>query len=422
MKRLISSILLYLASRRLKKRKGKLIVVAGSVGKTTTTQAIAQVLGSRKNVIATRGNLNTEFGLPFVVLELENPRMTKSPLYWLGVISKAFSQSLKPLEYEMIILEIGTDRPGDIARFKKILKADIAVVTAVSAEHMESFKSLEAVYKEELSVADFSDKLLINSSSVPQEMQKEDSGKKYLSYGMSQSDDFSFEIIDKKQSCYEIKMNLLGDIEIANVCLIGNHMLLAALASASVAKLVGIEGTFIGRALSQLQPQPGRMQLLHGIEENSYIIDDSYNSSPLAAEAALDALYELPATSRIAILGSMNELGSYSVRAHKALGAYCRPDKLDLVVTVGEDANNYLAPASKSAGCLTKSYKTSPEAVTFVLSTLKPGSVVLVKGSQNGVFSEEAIKMLLRNPKDEAKLVRQSEEWMKIKRDQGLVV
>src|SRR5690606_51259 len=114
--------------------------------------------------------------------------------------------------------------------------------------------------------------------------------------------------------------------------------------------------------------------------------DDTYNSSPEAAKAALKTLYQLEAASRVALLGNMNELGAYSESAHRELGDYCDPDKLDLVVTLGPDANAFLAPAASAKGIETKLANTPYEAAEYLRPYMKQGTVLLAKGSQNGVY------------------------------------
>ncbi|MEO5499311.1 MAG: cyanophycin synthetase, partial [Candidatus Saccharimonadales bacterium] len=169
--------------------------------------------------------------------------------------------------------------------------------------------------------------------------------------------------------------------------------------------------------ISKLKPVAGRMNILRG-QEGSTIIDDSYNASPLAVSAALDTLYTVEAPQRIAILGSMNELGNISPQAHELIGLQCDPSKIEWVITIGEDAAKYLAPAAVKKGCQVKTCHTPYEAGGFAHSVLKRGAVVLVKGSQNGVYSEEAVKVLLHNTEDNEQLVRQSSYWLKKKDDQ----
>jgi len=133
--------------------------------------------------------------------------------------------------------------------------------------------------------------------------------------------------------------------------------------------------------VSKIRPSKGRMNLLRGLE-GSTIIDDTYNASPLAVAAALQTLYKTDAPQRIAILGSMNELGAISASAHEAVGKLCDPSKLEWVITIGDEAAKYLAPAAEKKGCQVRSFKTPYQAGGFAHSVLREGSVVLVKGSQ----------------------------------------
>jgi UDP-N-acetylmuramoyl-tripeptide--D-alanyl-D-alanine ligase len=196
-----------------------------------------------------------------------------------------------------------------------------------------------------------------------------------------------------------------------NLQLLGEHSLKAAAAAGAVGAKMGLSLEEITIGMAKIRAVPGRMNILRGVN-GSTLIDDSYNSSPMAIAAALKTLYMVDATQRVAILGSMNEFGELSPKAHDAVGKLCDPHFLDWVVTVGDDAEKYLAPAATGKGCQVRSFKSPYDAGGFVHSVLKKGGVVLVKGSQNGVFTEEATKVLLHDATDEAQLVRQSPAWM----------
>jgi len=167
----------------------------------------------------------------------------------------------------------------------------------------------------------------------------------------------------------------------------------------------------IKNGMQKIRAVRGRMNVLRGMND-SIIIDDSYNSSPLAVQSALQALYQLKVPQKIAVLGSMNELGETSAAEHEALGQWCDPLQLTHVVTVGEEAEKYLAPAARTHGCHTVSFKSPLEAGAYVHKYLEEGTAVLFKGSQGGIYLEEAVKMILHSTDDESKLVRQSPEWM----------
>jgi UDP-N-acetylmuramoyl-tripeptide--D-alanyl-D-alanine ligase len=178
---------------------------------------------------------------------------------------------------------------------------------------------------------------------------------------------------------------------------------------------VGIKN--IEQGLKKIKPMPGRMQILNGIND-SIIIDDTYNSSPIAVKEALNTLYEYKGTQKIAILGMMNELGDTSQVSHEWAGALCDPKKLDLLITLGKDANNYLAPVAAKKGCNVIKVNSPYEAGEILKKEIIHGSVILAKGSQNGVFAEEAIKPILASNADQSKLVRQSKFWLSKKKVQ----
>jgi UDP-N-acetylmuramoyl-tripeptide--D-alanyl-D-alanine ligase len=186
------------------------------------------------------------------------------------------------------------------------------------------------------------------------------------------------------------------------------------LAAATVASKMGVQSDIIKASLATIQPFAGRMQKLQGIH-GSIIVDDSYNSSPEAVKLALNSLYEMKAPQKIAVLGNMNELGDYSKGAHEEIGKLCDPKQLELVVTIGPDANEYLAPTAQANGCQVQKFDSPYKAGEYIRPLVKKNAAILVKGSQNRVFAEETIKSLLANPADSQKLVRQSPAWLKKK-------
>jgi UDP-N-acetylmuramoyl-tripeptide--D-alanyl-D-alanine ligase len=182
-------------------------------------------------------------------------------------------------------------------------------------------------------------------------------------------------------------------------------------AAIAVADLLELPVHEVGEAIKEFKPVSGRMQVLSGIKQ-SIIIDDTYNASPNATLAALDVLYGLEASHRIAVLGNMNELGKYSRHSHLEVGGHCDPKKLELLITIGPDANRYLATAAKQEGCRVKSFNDPIAAGEYLKSVLRKDTAVLFKGSQNRVYAEEAIKPILANQADSSRLVRQSTAWM----------
>jgi len=394
-----------------------IVAVAGSVGKTSTKLAIATVLKQGFRVRYQKGNYNTPISVPFIFTGRDMPSLY-NPLSWASAYMRGRRVLKGKFPYDVVVVELGTDAPGDIAHFKKLLHPKITVVTAVAEEHMQFFKTIEAVAKEELGVSQYSDKLVINIDDVDQQYISKyiDADKPTLTYGFGAAD---YQITAKPDAKgYLVTIELEDGSTIATkTSSIAEQNLKSVAAAVAVADILGMSEQNIKKGVSNITAIPGRMQALRGIN-NSIIIDDSYNSSPLAAEAALKTIYGLHVNQRVAVLGSMNELGEYSREGHERVGKYCDSKKLDLIITIGNEANKYLAPAAEASGC--KVIKTSSpyQAAQIVKENLQPRSLILVKGSQNGVFSEEAVKMLLANRKDSKKLVRQNSFWIKKKHQQ----
>lgn len=393
----------------------KLIVVAGSVGKTSTKRAIATLLSQKYRVALQEGNHNTHMSAPLAILGIEYPENIKSIGTWLSVFAAA-RKRIKQTGTDIIIQEIGTDTPGDIAHFGTYLKPDIAVITSVTAEHMEFFGTLEAVAQEELTAANFSQMAIINRDDIEGRHAAYLTNPNITTYGTTGAAEYRFEAqdftIDHGYEGSIIAPDWVDPIT-ATIKVIGEHSLRPAMGAVAVAAKLGVSPEQIAAGLALLRPVPGRMNILRGIND-TIVIDDTYNSSPLAASCALQAIYGLQVPQRVVILGSMNELGATSQEEHQKLGDLCDPSLLSWVITVGADAEAYLAPAARARGCQVKSFTSAVEAGTFARSVLEPGAAVLAKGSQNGGYLEEAVKILCMMG-DDTELVRQSPEWMKIK-------
>lgn len=418
-KKFIQKRLESLTKRYFKKKKIKLVVVTGSVGKTSTKMAIATVLGEKYAVRVHEGNHNTHMSAPMAMLGIEYPENVHSISAWIAVWRAAGIRMRQKDDVEVVVQELGTDHPGDVAHFGKYLRPDIAVVTAVSPEHMEFFETIDAVAKEELAVASFAGLTIINRDDIDQNYAKYADTHEIDTYGLQ--DGAEYQLMLKPSSPLDGRIGQLvapewGELPV-NLQVIGEQGAKAATAAAVVGAKLGLTSQEVAVGLSKIQPVKGRMNILRGLED-SVLIDDTYNASPLAVKAALDTLYAIDAPQRIAILGSMNELGSSSAQAHEQVGKLCDVSKLDWVVTIGSEAEKCLAPAAAGKGCQVRSFVSPYQAGGFVHSVLKPGAVILAKGSQNGVFAEEALKVLLHATEEEASLVRQSDFWLKRKSEQ----
>lgn len=419
LRRLIASQLERRAQQLIQTRKLKVVAITGSVGKTGTKLATASVLSQKYKVLAHEGNYNSEIGLPLSIFELDVPASLKNPLAWFKILSTIDQKLKQPYPYDVLVLEMGADQPNDIQKFMRYIQPDIGVVTAIAPAHLEQFGSVNAIAKEKMSLAHGSQVVLLNAEDPRVMEESKTLGREVSTYGVREGG-VHFEGITRLKSLTLNGRLQLADRDVAvKTNFIAEHSLSSLAAAAAIGEELGLDEGEIKRGIEVFEPVSGRMRLFKGIND-SLIIDDTYNSSPRATQAAVSELLRLPADGRrIAVLGSMNELGDAAPQAHRELGKATA--KVDLLVTVGQLANDYITAGAVEVGLSDKKIKnfTSPYAAgEFLKPELKKGDVVLAKGSQNRVFTEETVAIILADPKDRKKLVRQSESWQRKKQEQ----
>jgi UDP-N-acetylmuramoyl-tripeptide--D-alanyl-D-alanine ligase len=400
----------------LHKYRPTIVMVTGSVGKTSTKDALATVLGAKYLVRKSDKSFNSEFGVPFTILGVGNP--WGNPLAWFSVLKSGFALLFLPNHYEnMLVLETGADKPGDLARILRIATPDAVVVTRLPdiPVHVEAYTSPEAVQEEEFSPAYAlpASAPLIISADKPQ--QREMAGRtaaRVLSYGISKNSDVRVSGIDfykKDGRVAGMTANVTLGAEKGSIVVagsIGKIQILPVAAAIATAHAFQIDLPEALSALESYVPPPGRGRLFSGIHD-SMLIDDTYNSSPVAAEEALETLKSFPgAGRRIAILGDMLELGRYSVQEHERIGVIAG-DSADVVVAVGIRARALAKTAHKAK---VREYNDARLAAQELPTLIRPGDIILIKGSQS-IRTERITEALLANPADAIKLVRQEKEW-----------
>lgn len=420
-RRFIASLFERQVQRLISRHHLKVVAVAGSVGKTSTKAAIATVLGEKYRTLVHPGNYNSELGLPLSIFEMSVPTVLFNPFAWADRLIRS-ELMLRDYPHKVLVLELGTDHPGEIALYLRYLSPDIGVMTALTPEHMENFPGgMDDVAAEELQLAASSKTFVANIDEIPAKYRRKyiDHHPRHHYYGLGKDPEYGFTLASTDPiSGTTGTLTHQGHVAIKHLelKLFGAHSAKAAVAAYAVGELLGLSKGQILAGLAKLSPVSGRMNPLAGLN-GATIIDDTYNSSPEAVVAALAALADAPVTGRrIAILGSMNELGPDSPRYHTEVGESAAG--LDLLITIGALANDCLGPAAVRAGLDPTRFKPadSPYAAgQFIKALLASGDVVLAKGSQNGVFAEEAVKLLLADPAAAAKLVRQSPAWLRIK-------
>lgn len=413
----VVAVLNWFAARLLEKHQPKIIGITGSVGKTSTKRAVAAVVEQDYKTQWHDGNFNSEVGLPLALYELDTPRHLFNPFSWMIVFIKMLAKLLAwPYPYELLVLELGIDKPGDMDRFMRYITPDIGIVTAIQGAHLGAgLGSIDTVFIEKTKLAQNSKLALVNADDarLRNDYLKAHPGTK--TYGTHKQSDTKARDL-KPDSLGRIGFRI-GSQHIQSQ-FIGTHSATNLVAGWAVGELLSIDEKQMAQSLEELAPYPGRMNALHG-KNGSIILDDTYNNVSVdAAKTAIDTLVDFPAKGRkIAIIGTMNEMGSATEAGHRSVGQHINSKQIDILITIGLTAKEYLAPEATDIEEI-HSFISPYEAGHFLSSRLKKGDVVLVKGSQNGVFAEEATALLLQLDSDRSKLVRQSARWQAIKHNQ----
>lgn len=387
--------------------------VVGSYGKTSTKSAIATVLSQHFRVRYQAGNYNDIVTVPLIFFGEQMPSLL-NPLAWCRLFVRNERQLRQAYPYDVVVVELGTDGPGQLAAFGRYLSLDFTVLTAIAYEHMEFFADLQAVAEEELTVQQYSSQLLVNTDLCAKKYVSQLSTS-HLYFGQEGDPEYKIAKLRTIDNAYTFELLHDGRQELrAMYPGLARTQVYSAAAAAIIGLQLSIPADKLAKGIAKVVPVSGRMRVLDGVN-HSLILDETYNSSPAAAKAALDTLYAIAAPQKLALLGNMNELGDYAAEAHREVGRYCDPHQLDMVLTLGPEANAYLAPAAKAKGCRVQTFDTPYEAGAYLKAHLKIGAVALIKGSQNKVFAEEAVKLILQNPADVDQLIRQSPQWLKKK-------
>ncbi len=419
-KKIITASLRFEAKLVLKKYKPKVVVVTGSVGKTSTKDAIYTVLATTFSVRKTSKSFNAEIGVPLTILGL--PNAWNDPKAWLKNLLDGFLLLLVPHKYpEWLVIEVGADKPGDIASVAKWLHPEVAVVTRLSdvPVHVEFFASAEQVRYEKSQFVLASTKkttVILNGDDKLVSSMRPLAQGRVLTYGSTMPADVSGNNFKNNFSAgisyLASTKNQKAPVVVEGV--LGRQHMYTTLAALAVAEALGIDLVNAAAALKNNDSPPGRMKILRGIRD-SWIIDDTYNSSPIAASEALDTLKQLqPTTGRkIAVLGDMLELGTHSPAEHDRLGCKAAASGANQIYTVGSRAQGIFSSA-RAAGFSTENlfcFHDSAEAAVALAQNVGPGDIVLVKGSQ-GIRMEKIVEKIMAEPwRASELLVRQETEW-----------
>src|SRR3989338_3635549 len=416
-KKIIIAILKLEAKLILTRFKPKIIAVSGTVGKTSAKEAVALVLGSEFDIRKSEKSYNSEIGVPLAIIGAKTG--WGSFKQWLLVILKGLKVFLLANDYpKILILEMGVDRPKDMEKMVSWIKPYAAVITAMGTVpvHVQYFSGPEELINEKRKLVEcLSDNnwAILNIDDKAAANFRKNTKAQIISYGFSESADLVASNYKMDSDGIVFKVNYKGNIVPVRLDkFFGRHNVYIILAAIGAGLACGINLVKSVEAVSVMKPPRGRMNLLEGIN-NSLIFDDSYNSSPIAVEAAVEVLSEYPAKRRIAVLGDMKELGAFSQSEHERIGETLRAKDVWFLFAVGQEAK-FIAEGARRSGF--DSFKifefsNSSEAEEAVKSIIQEGDLILVKGSQSARM-EKAVEIIMAHPEDkETLLVRQEKEW-----------
>lgn len=340
------------------------IGITGSVGKTTTKDMTAGVVSTKYNTYRTAGNLNTQIGVPFSLAGL-HPR------------------------HEVAVVEMGMRGPGEIAYLAELARPVIGVVTNVGASHIELTGSIQATAQckcELLAALGTDGTAVINADDPWCEWMSDRIRARVLRYSLKSAADVTAQTVSVGREGMTFDLTVGEAARTVQMAAWGRHMVSNALAAACIGHAVGIDIDQIAAGLGRFSPGAMRSRLITGQFD---IIDDTYNSSPDSAAAAIELLCDIARGRKIAVLGAMLELGAESDTAHREVGrlaAACA----DILVTVG-DPGRLIADGAASAGMDASAIlhaSANAGAIATLQALLQPGDAVLIKGSR-GVAMDE---------------------------------
>lgn len=351
------------------------IGVTGSVGKTTTTKACQLVLAQKYNTISTVSDLDPVLNIPLTILK-------KTP------------------KVEKVIMEMGIEYPGEMEYYLSYIKPATAIVTRISIAHSEFLGSVDQIAQEKgqlikdlpksgTAILNYDDPL------VRQLSEKTEAAVVYYGFNEKHCHVWASNIrLQNFQTKFELNYGV-ERVEIESK-LLGRHHIYPLLAAAALGINEGVSLLQVKKALEQMESPEHRLQVVPGYND-SVLLDDTYNSSPAAVNEALETLNELPARRRIAVLGEMRELGSFSENAHREVARKLYKDKVDLVILGGGDAK-FIEEELVNLGFIperVESGLSNAQIVAKLLTILAKGDVVLVKASRL-IRMDEIVKKIRR--------------------------
>ena len=350
----------------------KVVGITGSVGKTSTKEMVASVLGQKYSVLKTAGNFNNEIGLPLTIFNIRE-------------------------EHEVAILEMGIDGFEQMHCLAKIARPDIGIITNIGCCHLEALGDRDGVLKAKTEMFDFMNEnpiILLNGDDDKLCTVEEVDGQKPVFFGLEDSNAYYATDIEslglKGTRCTLHLAN--GNTVTAQIHIPGNHMVYNALAGAAAGCALGLTPEEIKAGIEKLVPVAGRNNLIE--TEHLLVIDDCYNANPMSMKASLDVLANALGR-KVAIIGDMKELGENENSLHFETGIYASEKSIDMICCIGPLAK-YMAEGAREAKesqdynehQIVCYFETKEDFLAQMNTIIEKGDTILVKASNSMKFTE----------------------------------
>jgi UDP-N-acetylmuramoyl-tripeptide--D-alanyl-D-alanine ligase (EC 6.3.2.10) len=338
----------------------KVVGITGSTGKTSTKDLVAAFLSGKYKVFKTQGNFNNEIGLPLMIFELSK-------------------------DYDIAVLEMGMSNFGEINKLASIALPDVGAITNIGVAHIEYLKTRQNILKEKMSITDFFEnknslivncendmlKTIVECDKFNLERVGYDSTYNLYSKNIKlTSENTSFDVVTDDNENYRFTLNMVGE-----------HNVLNALIGIQIARNFGLTFEEMEKGLGNFNATSMRLEVIN--KDKFTIINDSYNANPDSMKAALEVLKNYSGSRKIAVLGTMGELGDYAEEAHIQVGEFAK-DKADILLTTGEFKEYY----KKGFGERTMVFESKQELMQRLTDMIKVNDTILIKASRSAKFEE----------------------------------
>lgn len=348
------------------------IAITGSVGKTSTKDIVASVVEQKYKTLKTIGNNNNNIGLPFTILRMKDE--------------------------EAMVLEMGMNHLGEISLLTSIAKPTICIITNIGTSHIGNLGSRENILKAKLEILEGCENptIIINNDNdlLHKWYQKNEPRTAIKTYGIKEKSDLNAENIVLEESGSQFTCDLSNERLEITVPVGGEHFILNSLCAVTVGEVLEIENEKIIKGIESFELTKKRMDITD-LENGTKIINDAYNASYESMSASLKSLSEFKDNRKIAVLGDMFELGSFSKELHEKVGEEVSKNNIDILICSGENAKYIYEKAKEKMDIQNVYYTHDKDEIISILEKInRPGDVILLKASNGMKFYDLAERMI----------------------------